>query len=256
MARPYATPEQWGQRRNIPPGSWSLDQIQDILTRDAPPEEMRHLPRVNTLICGVERNLVSPPTAQDYSLRWSLRMGVGGARVEVRFDAVGFTRIACPLEAFSLGLVVERYPPPFPLVDLPDTVIDAFALVAEGGIGHSVAEGATHTTLFRLVTTIAADVVIVPVPVGASAVRVLGISATGGGLFTPFAATKNLNFLQSGSLLNTLVGEGAAVADPSLRTLYYSGQWFPLPGSMTELSFSNAAFPETVNVVVQFKIDI
>lgn len=252
MARPYATPEQWGQERTFPVGSWTVKQPLVVLLRD-PTASSLHLPQVNTLVMGVDND--SPGASQFYNLRWSLTHGVGGARVEVRFDAVGYTRIAMPVDGFTLALVVEPYAllplPP----DVPDGIVRAFAMAAVGGIGQDASEGATHTTGFQLDTTAGPGAVAIPVPVGASAFRLVGKSTTGGGISTPFSATTEVSFLQGGTLVASLVGQGAAPADPSLRTLYYSGDWFPLPGSMNVMRFSNTA-AEVVRGQFQFKIDI
>jgi hypothetical protein len=254
VLRPYATPEQWGQEKSFPAGVWVPDNPLVVLQRDPPPDMARHLPRVSTLICGVENE--DNDQRQDYSLRWEFTLGVGGARTPIRFDAMGFTRLAVPTEGFTLSLVVEPFPPPFPQGDVPAGTVHAFAFVAEGGIGHSYAEGATHSTPFEVETTLGADVFDVVVPPGASAMRVAGRNGTGGGISTPFRPQFLLQMRQGTSALATLVGEGAAPADPSLRTLYYSGLWLPLPGSMTNLEIAIADFPTVTRGVLQFKVDL
>lgn len=254
MARPYATPEQWGQERTIPVGAWATGQPQVVLQRDPPPEELAHLPQVNTLLCGVVND--DSDVTQDYSLRWELTLGVGGARVPIRFDAVGVTRLSVPTEGFTLSLVVESFPPPFPQGDLPAGLVHAFAMIGEKGIGQTIATGATHTTVRRLITVGAADAFDVLVPPGASAVRLVGKNATGGGTFTPFRPQLQLNMMQGSTIVANLVGEGALAADPSLRTLFYSGLWFPLPGSLTKMQLGVTDFPTTTNCALQFKLDL
>lgn len=267
MARPFADLEQWGQQKAFAPSAWTPEQAQVVLQRDAPHElydegGALHLPQVNTLLLAVEND--DTDDEQLYNLRWELTLGVGGARVPIRFDAVGTTRVSVPTEGFTAALVVEPYPaslpagavPVIPQDDVPEAEVRAFVLAGEDGIGHSEAEGATHTTFFTVVTVAAADVFNIPIPAGATAFRIIGLSATGGGFTTPFRAAFLVQMMQGATVLGTLVGEGAAVADPSLRTLYYSGQWFPLPGSITKFQVAATDFPTVTRVGVQFKIDI
>jgi hypothetical protein len=256
MARPIANLEQWGQQKVFAPASWATNQRQVVLQRDAPSQEYsaQHLPQVNTLLLSVENE--DSDDAQDYNLRWELVLGVGAVRVPIVFDAVGATRVSVPTEAFTLALFAESFPEPYPQGDLPAGEVRAFAMTAEDGIGHSYAEGATHTTMFQLVTVAGADVFDIPIPRGATAFRIVGKHATGGGVATPFRPQFLVQIMQGTTIIATLVGEGAAVADPSLRTLYYSGLWFPLPGSLTKFQLAMTDFPITCNVGVQFKIDI
>lgn len=257
--RPYATAEQWGQQsRTIQPAEWAIGNPIAILQRDAPDdgfiERFGHLPQVSTLLCGVENGDNS--SRQDYMLRWELTVGVGGARVPLRFDAVGATRVVLPTEGFTLSLVVEGLPAPFPAGDKPAGPVDAFAMIGEGGVGQSVDQGPTHTTPFLLVTVGAAGLIDIPLPPGASAVRVVGADSSGGGIATPFRPQFLLQMLQGTSVFATLVGQGAAPADPSLRTLYYSDDYIPLPGSLTKLQAVQSDFPVTTQFAVQFKLDL
>ncbi len=251
MGKVYSTPEQWGQEKTFTADSFKPNQVQVVLTRDPPREGERKLPQTSTIICGVTNEDVD--ATQNYNLRWVLRPGVGGARTEVRFDAVGFTRLALPLEAFTLGLVVEPWDSGS---DVPAGVVDAFAFVGEGGVtGGEAATGPTFTEFFEVDATAGAASIIIELPEGATAFRVIG-SPTGGGITSPFSTTFGADFIQGSTVRGAIAGLGAAPGDPSLFTLYASGNWFPLPGSLTAFQLHNTGAGTKIRGMLQFKIDL
>lgn len=240
--RALSTPEQWGQEKVVRPGDWT-DKALVVLTRDTP--RVFTPPQTSTLICGVVNE--DSDVVQEYALRWVLRPGVGGARTEVRFDATGFTRVALPLEAFTLAIEVDPDDPSNP--DFPAGDVEAFAFVGEGGVGTDEAEGPSFTQYVHVAAT---GDTIVEVPVGATAIRLSGNS---GITADPFLATTQLQIRRGISVLGILPGLGAAAGDPSLWTLFASGAWLPLPGTATNIKIHNGAGSAIV-AHLQFKLDL
>jgi len=242
--RARSTPEQWGQEKVIKSSEWKRGQIISVLTRDTP----RHFtpPQTSTIICGVLNR--DSDQDQEYLLRWVLRAGVGGARTQVVFDATRFTRIALPIDAFSLGLTIEDTNPAFP--DNPDSPVDAFAFVGEGAVGVSDANGPIYSQFFALGANSTGHFVI---PEGASAIRVAGVMDASD---SPFVTDLTLQVVRGVSILAGLPGRGAAVSDPSLLTLFASGDWIPLVGSATGVDLINGSMASTQTGFIQYKIDL
>lgn len=243
--RARSTPEQWGQEKifkaDDPP--WVVGQVRSVLTRDTP--KVFVPPQTSTIIAGIIN--ADSDVVQEYTLRWVLRAGTGGARTEVRFDATGFTRIALPLEAFSLGLVLDPDDPANP--DFPAGDVEAFAFVGEGGVGTDEGEGPSFTQFCHV--TAGGDL-IVEVPTGATAVRLSGNS---GITADPFLTTTQLQIRRGITVLGILPGLGAAAGNPSLWTLFASGAWLPLPGSATNIKIHNGAVG-AIDARLQFKLDL
>ena len=241
--RARSTPEQWGQEKVFKSGTWKLKQIRSVLTRDTP--KIFVPPQTSTIIAGIVNE--DSDVVQDYTLRWVLRPGTGGARTEVRFDATGFTRVSLPLEAFTLGLVIDPDDPDDP--DFPVGDVEAFAFVGEGGVGTDEAEGPQFTQVAHVP---AGGDLVVQLPVGATALRLTGNSGITG---DPFATATQLQIRRGISVLGILPGLGALVGDPSLWTLFASGAWLPIPGSATNIKIHNGGVGAIVGRLM-FKLDL
>jgi len=253
MPRAIATPEQWGQEKVFKKGTFIEGKPQVVLTRDQslkklddPGAEITGNPQTSTILCGVD-NLDSD-SFQDYILRWVLRPGVGGARTEVRFDATRFTRISLPLEAFTLGLLLESLDPGNP--DFPDGDVTAFAFVGEGGIGSGDIEGAIFTQFFTVPAVSDAEFLI---PTGATAWRMIGISSASFG--NPFLTSTFVRVQRGISVISDHEGRGTLAADPSLLTLFASGQYLPLSGSSTQMHIINGDVSSILGYF-QYKLDL
>lgn len=243
--RVRSTPEQWGQEKVFQQGTWQPGQVRSVLTRDTPVEFTP--PLTSTLIAGV----FNPDTdqIQDYILRWVLKPGTGGARTEVRFDATRFVRISLPLEAFSLGLALDDNGGSG---DSPTGDVQAFAFVGEGGVATDVDQGPTFSVPFDVPDNSAQQF---EIPVGASALRVVGPQPSFA--VSPFIALNTLFFNRGAQVVATAPGLGAAPADPSLWTLYCSGDYIPLPASVTGVQISNARNTGgRVRGLLEFKLDL
>lgn len=246
-SRGAATPESWGQLKAFKPGQIpTFPRSAAVLT--LPPLPAWRIPRVQTLIAGVD--VTDNDEVQRYFLRWVMRSGTGGARTEVVFDAVGFTRIATPLEQVVLSLAVEPWAPSFP--DSPAGLVNAHAYAGDGNVGE-LQPGPMYT-LYRDVTAGAGSVEI-PLPVGANRVRIVGDPDAGAN--GPFDPNFKLQFRNGASTVARFTGLGAAPGDPSLYTVFYSGEFIPIPGGVTAVSLLNlAVVGNNKTCFVQFGLDL
>lgn len=246
MGRPHSIPEQWGQEKVFKPGTWKAGQVRVVLTRDTPAVFVP--PQTSTIIAGIVNG--DADESQRYILRWVLRPGTGGARTEVRFDATGFTRVALPLEAFSLGIECEPFDDVDP--DFPAGIVQAFSFVGEGAVGTSDAEGPIYSKYFEI--AVGASLV-VPIPEGAASFRLAGLIP--GSTATPFTDDFTLIVRRGSDEIQNAKGLGAAIGDPSLFTQYMSGRWIPLVGSASSVLLDNSLGAGDAAIgYLQFKLDL
>jgi len=249
MPRNQFNPEQWGQSKVFPVGSWQPGKAKVVLNLDAPTHDGvrggAKVPDVHTLIAGIEND---DNTNQSYIMRWQLRVGAGGARTEVLFDATRYTRISMPLETCTLALLADPYDGS---VDLPATEITAFAFAGEG-FAEASTPGPMYSVRFNLVAVPPQDRVTIPIPRGANRFRVVGNPYDGTSPFTTnFSAQVTAGPTSVRQVIN-----GRDVATPGLDLfgLYTRGEWLPIATGATEL-FLSTTFGVTAGFVI-FGLDL
>lgn len=240
--RGAAKPENWGQEKVFLLGQVPrLPKTAAVLS--LPSMKEWRVPRVQTVIAAVENEDVD--VAQQYVLRWKLASGTGGARTTVFFDAVGFTRLALPVEQVTLSLGFESYAGG---TDAPAGTVKAHAYIGDFGVGE-LDPGPTYTTYFRAEL---GGTTTVTLPPGAKRFRVLGDV---GSVLNPFLATNVVQALQGGSVICRWVLAPAAPGDPSLFDMFYSGAFMPVPGGVNRLQISNGG-GGPIEGFIQFGIDL
>jgi hypothetical protein len=251
-----ATPESWGQEKTFRPGTLPLFPQSAVVLTMPPLGEWR-VPRTQTLIVGVENEDID--ANQEYFLRWILKSGAGGARTQVVFDALGFTRLSVPLEQATLSLAYEPWSS---AQDSPDGIVQAHAYLGDFGIGE-LDPGPTYTARFGLPPApnpAASSFETVLIPTGARRFRVLGDDPSvgvGPVTISPFRSTVIYQLKQGSTTVAQFVGGRAAVTDGnSLLSLYYSGGFIPIPAGVTKFLISNSDTANSVVGWLQFGLDL
>lgn len=240
-----AQPESWGQEKVFAPGELASAAAGGSVVMSLPPLPRWRTPRVQTLICGVK---VTPDAlGNDYHLRWILQSGTGGARTEVQFDAVGFTRVALPIEQARVSLAWDPFVEPG---TTPGDTFSAFAYIGDFAVGE-LEPGPTYTEPFTLA---AGAQVQYAIPQGASRFRMAGESNTVAAL-SPFKVSTIVTARNQPQPIATWNGYGAVATDPSLFDLHFSAGFIPLPGGTNILEvFNGAAAPITGRII--FGLDL
>jgi len=246
----FVTPEHYGREKVFAPGSLPfLPKSRSVLS--LPRAEPWRVPRVQSMIVSVQNE--DADMDQRYFLRWVLRSGIGGARTQVVFDAIGFTRLALPIEQVDLSLAVEPWIVDFP--DEPGGTVTAHAYIGDGNIGE-LQPGPTYTQRFSCDPVGAGDPVDrIAIPAGASRFRIMGEEAA---VSTPFTPDLTVIAAQGLNTLATWVGGRAPDLNSpnTLHALYYSGDFIPIPAGVTVLLFVNANAGTSRVGFVQFGLDL
>lgn len=229
IPRGGAAPESWGQERVFSPGSLPTAASGGATLLTLPPRPDWRTPRVQTLIAGVTIEEIDA-VANDYHLRWILQSGTGGARTEVQFDALGFTRVALPIEQARISLGYEAYAGG----GVPGDRISAFAYIGDFSVGV-LPPGPTYTEYFD---PAAATFQRFNLPVGATRFRMSGNENTLAAV-SPFKITTTVTARNLPQVLATWAGLGAAPGDPSLYALHYTGDFIPLPAGTNVVEVDN-----------------
>jgi len=215
--------QQWGQTRTIPAAAWQPKQLQDVATITTPQRAAEIPPKVRSLVCGLQNN---DQTSQNYILRWRVSLGLGGARVDVDFDATRYTRISCPFDECRVSLFADDFNG---TGDVPGVDVTAFVFCADG-YAEQPAPGPMFSVAFGLV---AGQQAVIPLPVGANRFRVVGEEPSGA---TPFRTTTEY-FLRAGvaSLRYKIPGVGLVPGVGDLLGMYGRGDFVPIASGVTEL---------------------
>lgn len=250
IPRGEIVPEQWGQQRVFPIGQLPSRQAGGSPMLKLNPLPKWRVPRVQSMIVGVEN--LDADANQEYFLRWILSSGTGGARTEVVFDAVGFTRLALPLEQGGLALAYEPYST---ANDSPAGVVTASAYIADFGVGE-LQPGPTYTALVQV--AIAAPGVpttqTIDLPTGANRFRLVGNPRLTVG---PFRTTTFVSLVQGATTVAGYVGAGAAATDlNNLLALHYTGDFIPIPAGVSRVVVENSDVANGIFGFIQFGLDL
>lgn len=250
---PYGeiTPEEWGQQREFATGQLpSRAQGGAPLLRLNPMPDWR-VPRVQSMIVSVENR--DADANQEYFLRWILSSGAGGARTEVAFDAVGFTRLALPMEQGALALAFEPYST---ANDSPAGVVAASAYIGDFAIGE-LQPGPTYTDLVQVAIAPNPGVSAfqtIDLPTGANRFRLAGQPRSTVG---PFRNTTHVALMQGNTIVAEYVGAGAAPTDANnLLALHYTADFIPIPAGVSRVRVENTDIVNGIFGFIQFGLDL
>lgn len=248
--RGAAKPENWGQEKVFTVGKLAKFPRSSVVL-DLPAMKEWRVPRVQSLIAAVEN--ADTDSNQEYFLRWVLRSGTGGARTQVVFDAVGFTRLSLPVEQVNLSLAYESYSDSN---DSPAGVIKAHAYLGDFAIGE-LDPGPMYTAIARV--AIAPNpgspaVTVIPLPAGANRFRLIGNERSTVG---PFRTTTYVSLKQGNTTVAGYVGARAALTSAnSLHALSYTGDFIPIGAGVSRIEVENTDTVNGIFAFIQFGLDL
>ena len=210
-------PSHWGGAQSKPVTTkWGQNQQLDVLSK--PPYRMGVdgrlvycVPQSQSVLLKFKQQQNPNDTAVNWAFRWILSVGAGGARADIKFDALNTQQLAVAGEDLRATLICEQAQPDdaangivnaweFPLVG-----IDASATFADGNVSSNAA---TYTQLFRIP---AGSTQVFAIPQMATGWRILGTA--GGAAGTPFQA--NMNYIVQG-FGQSITGDLLSNKDPFL----------------------------------------
>lgn len=238
--------QKWGQVKTYGP-RWVEGERNPVLNL---PAELRP-PQVVTVTLGAE--IVGPnrePVGGFSIFRWAIKTGIGGAAREWLIDSRPLQQVSFPSNTTEISILAERTftvgtnPPAY---QNPDCIVRASAFL---GVGNTSTERASLSSYAR--ELLGVNQAIFFAPPGACAFRIVGATrASAGGTDSPFQA-------------GTLIGVGSSFLltglwdGPELEALQASGDYIPLPGGATSITFigSGSGSGSIRNFGVQWGIDL